>query len=508
MSQTRRSFIAASVASATPLVLGSSAAAARRSAEPLAAAGDFPLGVWSGQPGPRAITLGTKVDGLERASRLTLEVARDAGFANVVHRQEVRSAPVRGHAVKERLVTRRLAPGEQFFYRFATRTTSSPVGRFRTARPADSQEPLRIGFFSCQRYASGFYTAHRALAQEDLDLVVCLGDYIYETNGDDGLPGRADRTSPAESGQCETLDEYRAKYALYRSDPDLQAMHAAHAFVATWDDHEVENNQAGEHPGTTASRRIPYAERRRNAHHAFFEHMPMERVRSERDRVYRRVRLGGMVDLLMLDQRQYRDVQPCDDTPAVPCAEAADPSRTLLGERQRTWLKHGLERSTAAWKILGSSVEMMGWQYAPTLPLNFDGWDGYQAERADVLNHVLAKGIKDVTVLTGDIHHFVCGDVHVGGDRRTPAAATEFVGSSISSEAVQDYGVGSTEFLLANPHFRYMDLVNRGYGILEARPDELRVAFRSPATTKERTSPTRTLASFVVERGTPRVERT
>ena len=508
MPQSRRAFLTSTAAAATPLILGSPAVAARRSHERLATGGGFPLGIWSGQPGPRAITLGTRVEGLERAALLTLEVARDPGFANVVHRQQVRSAPIRGYTVKQRLVTRRLAPGEQHFYRFATRAGSSPVGRFRTARPADSQEPVKIGFFSCQRYPTGYYTAHRALAQEDLDLVVCLGDYIYETNGDDGLPGRADRSSPAENGQCETLDEYRAKYALYRSDPNLQAMHAAHPMIATWDDHEVENNHAGTTPGTTANRRIPYEVRRRNAYTAFFEAMPQQRVRSDRDRVYRRLRVGGMVDLLMLDQRQYRDVQPCGDTPAVPCPEAAEPQRTLLGARQKAWLKASLERSTAAWKILGSSVEMMGWQYLPTLPLNFDGWDGYQAERAEILDHVLDKGIKDVSVLTGDIHIFKAGDVHPSGDVRTPAAATEFVGGSITSDGFDDYGILATELLVANPHFRHLDLDSRGYGILEARPDELRVAFRSPTTVKQPTAPTRTLASFVVERGTARVERT
>jgi alkaline phosphatase D len=398
--------------------------------------------------------------------------------------------------------SRRLAPGEEYFYRFATRTTSSPVGRFRTARPPDSQEPLRVGFFSCQQWERGFYPAHRALAREDCDLIVCLGDYVYEH---DGVGVREDRTAAHANGECETLAEYRAKYRLYRSDPDLQAMHASAAFVATWDDHEVEDNHAGEHPGSTRERRLPYLKRRENAYQAFFEVMPVERVvREESDRLYRRLSLGGMVDLFLLDLRQYRDDQPCDDTPAVPCPEASDPRRTLMGAAQKRWLKDGLEGSRAAWKLLGSSVEMMAWDGVPGMPVNPDGWDGYAAERRELLTHVRDRGIRDVTVLTGDIHTFVAGDVSPSGRGDEAPVATEFVGGSVTSVFTDE--PLANEMRRSNPHWKFVEFTRRGYGVLEARPEELRVDFRAPTTTTTPDAPVETLARFSVRRGRPEVE--
>ena len=499
---TRREVLGAGLAGAAALALPLPAGAARRVKRPLAAAGSFPCGVVAGQPGLASVTLGAQVDGLERTSRLVVEVARDRDFRNVVHRQGVLATAEHGFHPKTRVNGRRLRPGEEYFYRFATRTTSSPVGRFRTARPADSQEPLKIGFFSCQQYIDGFYPGHRGLAEEDCDLIVCLGDYIYESNGS---AVRTDSTSTGENGQCETLADYRAKYRLYRSDPHLQAMHASAAFVATWDDHEVEDNHAGSHPGTTRERRIPYERRRENAYQAFFEVMPIERILSEEsDRVYRKVTIGGMVDLFMLDLRQYRDDQGCDDTPAVPCPESSDPKRTLMGAAQKRWLKDGLESSRGAWKVLGSSIEMMAWDTAPGLPANPDGWDGYAAERRELLGHVREKGIKDVTVITGDIHPFVAGDVSPSGRGDEAPVATEFVGGSVTSIFTED--AAFNENRRTNPHWKFVEFTRRGYGVLEARPEELRVRFRSPTTTKDPNAPVETLASFSVRRGRPEVE--
>jgi alkaline phosphatase D len=500
MPLSRRELLAAGAAGAATFTLPLPAGHARRIKRPLARAGAFPSGVVSGEPGRRSIVLGAQVDGLERTSRLLVEVARDPDFRHVVHRQGALATAEHGFHVKTR-VSRRLKPGEEYFYRFATRTTSSPVGRFRTARPADSREPLRVGFFSCQLWTNGFYAAHRGLAQEDCDLVVCLGDYIYETNGE-GV--RADRTSPGENGQCELLGEYRDKYRLYRSDPDLQAMHASAAFLSTWDDHEVEDNHAGDDAGTTGARRIPYARRRENAYQAFFEVMPMVRHGAEADRVYRRLRLGGMVDLFLLDLRQYRDDQACDDTPAVPCPEASDPVRTLMGAEQKAWLKRELEASPAAWKVLGSSVEMMSWDTVPGLPANPDGWDGYQAERRELLGHVRDRNIKDVTVITGDIHTFVAGEVSPSGRWTEPAVATEFVGGAITSEFV-DQAVAN-ENARTNPHWKFVEFTRRGYGVLEARPDELRVEFKGPRDARDPAGPVEPIARFRVPKGTAAVE--
>ena len=522
----RREVVAAGLAAAGAASLGRDpravAWAARRSAVPLAAEGAFEQGVAAGQPNLRGITLWTRVEGLERSSRLDLEIARDPGFANVVERREVRAAAIRDFAVKERVLTRRLSPGEQYFYRFATRTSSSPVGRFRTARPADSREPVRIGFFSCQKWPVGFYTAHAGLAQEDLDLVICLGDYVYEgRQGEQPIAERQDRTGANGDAEVQTLDEFRAKYQLYKSDPDLQAMHAAHAFQPIWDDHEAENDYAGETEGTgtRGERRVPFEERKRAGYLSFFEFHPIERVRSERNRIYRKLSLGANADLFMLDERQYRSPLLCDS--ASPCPEANDaPQQTLLGAAQLQWLKSGLSRSRATWKLLGNQVMMMGLDLPPGITFNADQWDGYATERRDLIQHIRANGIGDVSVLTGDIHTFFAGTVtdsgrFVGGR----AGATEFVGGSITSEGIPE-ALGATEpeqrriaallterIMQLNPHIAYTEHSNRGYGIVEARPDELRVSFRAPETIATRTSPMRTLAAFRVAKGSGEVER-
>ena len=506
----RREALAAGAAGAATLLLPLPAGHARRAPRPLLDSAEFPGGVASGEPTQHGITVWAQVGAIERTSRLVLEIARDEGFGRVVHRQGVLAREAHGFAAKTRVDSRRLKPGEQYFYRFATRSGSSPVGRFRTARPADSLEPLRIGFFSCQQWESGYYTSHRDLASEDCDLLVCLGDYIYENNGDKGLADRADASSKAENGESETLEEYRAKYALYRSDPALQALHASAPILATWDDHEIENNHAGTTEGTTAGRRLPYEKRRENAYQVWFEQMPQRRFRGHQDRIYRHARLGGTVDLLMLDERQYRDDQPCNDTPIVPCPQNMDPSRTMLGARQKAWLKTRLERSTAAWKILGSSVEMMSWDSAPPLALNQDGWDGYQAERREILEHAVDKGVKDLAVITGDTHQFKCGQVTTTGRTGGTPVGVEFVGGSVTSRCVEQLEQGgelaNREMLAANPHWRFVNFQRRGHAVADVSAEELKVRFRSVRDVTDPGTEIETLASFRVARGTPDVE--
>ena len=207
------------------------AAAQRR--PPVALDGAFRQSVASGQPSTDGITLWTRVEELDRTSRLQVEIATDPGFGRVVHRETVMAESSRDYTVHHRVANaRELDPGQQYWYRFFTCNESSPVGRFRTARPADSREPVRIGFFSCQNYAAGYYTAHRGLLGEpDLDLVVCLGDYIYEQTGEDSIPERRDRTGVNRDSEVQTLPEYRDKYRLYHGDPTSRPARAVSAAV-------------------------------------------------------------------------------------------------------------------------------------------------------------------------------------------------------------------------------------------------------------------------------------
>ena len=504
-------------------------AAARRRAgraqTPLALEGRFAQSVASGQPQTNAITLWTKVDELTRASRLQVEVSPDSDFRRIIARKNVVARPETGYTVNTRVSTRALRPGEQYFYRFYTCNENSPVGRFKTSRPADSREPVRIGFFSCQEFDSGFYTAHAALAQEsDLDLVVCLGDYIYEKNFED-RPVRRDMTGANRDGEVQTLPEYRDKYSVHHTDQNLLAVRAAHPMMAIWDDHEVEDNYAAGRPGgQTDDRRIPYAQRQANAYKAFFEYMPRVRERDDPDRTFGRLALGANADVFLLDTRRFRDDQPCNpsDSGFQPCPPAvrADPSRTLLGPGQKAWLLNGLASSQATWKVVANQVMIMALDVPRTQPLNTDQWDGYEAERRELLEFVQARGVRDVTFITGDIHTFFAGNVSPSGrqdERAEPgAAATEFVGGSISSKGIADQfgdppadaiAIPSDESVFFNnPHIRFSNQRFKGYGVLEARPDELLVQYRAVESTQTPRSRAFTLASFRVASGTPRVE--
>ena len=513
----RRTFIggAAGVAASTALYDPVVAAAARRR-PPAARNVKFRQGVASGGPTTNGITLWTRAGGLERRSRIELEIARDDDFRRLVHREQIVVGPATNYTVRKRVRTRALRPGEQYFYRFQGCDGSNAAeGRFRTARPADSREPIKIGFFSCQDYEEGFYNAHVGLAAEDdLDAVVCLGDYIYEKTVSD--PADAVRRDPTGGPDREvrTLAEYRSKYALYHSDARLRRVRALYPMLAVWDDHEVENDYAGPHeePGDPED----FAARRANAYRAFFEHMPYRPPRGT-SRIYGRVPLGGSAEIFLLDERQYRGDQPCGGEPGpCPPGERDDPSRTMLGAEQKEWFKAALAASRADWKVCANQVMIMALDVPARSPINPDQWDGYGAERAELMDFIRANGVDDVTFVTGDIHTYYAGVVTRSGRRGVdavdgPPVATEFVAGSITSN-----GIATTrEQALAleqtvqtnNPHMVYNDQLYKGYAVVEASPDELRVRFRSPRTVATPRSEMFTLQEFRVARGEVEVER-
>jgi alkaline phosphatase D len=223
-------------------------------------------------------------------------------------------------------------------------------------------------------------------------------------------------------------------------------------------------------------------------------------------RIYRRIRLGGIADVLILDERQYRSDQTCNDIPGIPCPDDGGPDHTLLGRPQMEWLKGSLSSSSATWKLLASSVELMSWDSSPGVPLNRDGWDGYPRDRAEVGEHVIAEGIDGVSVLTGDVHHFAAGTVTTTGRTTGEPWATEFVGGSITSPFLDGpFGEAAEGGLVTNPHQVFQNFARRGYGVLDASPETLRVRYRSPKTIEERTSEIETLAEFTVDLGSHEV---
>jgi alkaline phosphatase D len=442
--QTRRQFVVrAGTAAAAAILSPSAMAAGLGSARPaaLARGGRFSEGVMSGEPTTSAITLWTRLAETEGKVGVDLEVATDRGFRHVVAHKRVNTSAAVNHNVKTRVTG--LKAHEQYYYRFATATKDGPVGRFRTALPADSLQPVRFAFWSCQDYTHGYYNAHELLAKEDLDFVVCLGDYIYDetyhtVKGGTGV--RNDKIGksldrPGVVREAITLDDYRAKYALYRSDEALRRVHARFPTIMLWDDHEVTDNYAGAAPagGLPAARQVT-AKRKANAYKAFFETMPYSPPSGEPRRVYRRLQFGRTVDLLVMDQRQYRADQPCDDAVAPACADWSQP-RPFLGTRQMNWLKSQLGSSKAAWKVLANEVTIMPTKVLGDAYFTFDTWQGYPFERESLLTFIRDQKIKDVIFVTGDIHIFIAGDVRTNmgaGD----TVAIEFVGGSITSQSL------------------------------------------------------------------------
>jgi alkaline phosphatase D len=486
----RRQFLIAGLATgAAATALPNYAAIARKRRVPVAKSGTFPLGVASGFPYPGGTVLWTQLGGVSRTSRLTLQIAKDQDFKHVVEERQVTARRERDFTARARI--RHLRPGHEYFYRFHTKHKGSPVGRFRTAPPRDSQQPLRIAFISCQSYEAGFYNAQAAIAKDDsIDLVLHLGDYIYESHYYDGP--RQDTTGFNRDGTVEFLPEYREKYRLYKSDPDLQAMHAAHNFVAVWDDHEVEDNyadgMASSHaqPGLTNNghpRRVSIQERRANAYQAYFNYMPRLRFDGDRDRIYEHLRMGSLVDLILTDERQYRDQQPCNDAILAPCADEANPNRTMLGAKQKGWFNQTLAGSPQTWKLWANEVMLAGLQSAPQIGVNNDQWDGYAAERRELLEIALANRVSNLVPLTGDIHSFFTATATTdGSDTGTPVCG-EFVGGSCTSHGLpEETGLPSStitaQISVLDRHIVYTDLDNRGYSIVEVTPTQLTCEYR------------------------------
>jgi alkaline phosphatase D len=453
--QTRRQFVTRAGAAAAAVILAPDALArglAAPKAVALARGGRFSEGVMAGEPTSHAITLWTRLAGAEGKVGVDLEVARDKGFHHVVCRRRLTTSGTVNHNLKARI--RGLEPHEQYFYRFATRTHDGPVGRFRTALPADSHQTVRFAFFSCQDFTHGFYNAHDLLAREDLDFVICLGDYIYAETYHSVARGDGVRDDSIGSPYSDptnhlreaiSLDDYRAKYALYRSDPALRKVHQRFPIVMLWDDHEVQDNYAGGERDGGLPPQLRYSNaRKRAAYRAFFETMPY--VPPKPDRIYRHLRFGRTVDLLVMDQRQFRKNQPCDDAVAPPCADFNQP-RAFLGRTQMNWLKRHLRASKATWKVMANEVTIMPTEVLGGSFFTFDSWQGYPQEREELLTFIRDKKIRNVVFVTGDIHTFIAGDVRTNlgqGD----TVAVEFVGGSITSQGLGEInlpaGNGST----------------------------------------------------------------
>jgi alkaline phosphatase D len=510
----RRRFVTGSLAlaavgSAPALVRGALAQTGAGGADP------FTLGVASGYPLPTGVALWTRLapaplvpsGGMPRdVVQVDWEVASDEPMTRVVRRGSVSAVPEWAHSVHVEVDG--LEPARWYWYRFRAGRAVSPVGRTRTAPAADAMpDRLRFAFASCQHYEQGYYAAHRHIRADDPDLVVFLGDYIYETS-----TTRA-RVRQHGTPECHTLDDYRARHALYKADPDLQAAHAICPWIVTWDDHEVSNDYANDR-GTRSNGREWFLARRAAAYQAYYEHQPLRRgsvPAGPHMRLYERVGFGGLVQFHLLDDRQYRSYQPC--TPpgrggsanVEHCADRLDPRLTILGMDQERWLEAGLTQSRARWNVLGQHSLMAQRDLDPGPRHVFwtDSWDGYPLARKRLLDHVAARKPANPVVIGGDVHTFYVTDLKPDfDDPASPVVATEFVGTSITS--AQSRTEDQFRAIQAkNPHMKFIQGSRRGYVRVEVTPARMRVDFRAMQNVTDRNAAADTVASWVVEDGRP-----
>lgn len=464
----------------------------------------FTLGIASGDPSPDGAVIWTRLapnplaeDGFggmpERAVDVEWEVAADERFARVVQRGVVTAVPEHAHSVRVELAG--LRPGADYFYRFRTQGYLSPHGRTRTAPQPGSLAPLTMCVASCSNYEQGWFTAYRRMAEEVPDLVVHLGDYQYEYAGRDG--GVRRHVGP----ETVTLANYRQRYAQYKTDPDLQAAHAAAPWLAVLDDHEVADNWAKDIPEKPDG---GFAARRSAALQAYYENMPLRRSSLPRDsgmQLYRRVHWGGLATFHMLDTRQYRTDQPCGDQFRADCPDRLNPAATLTGVDQERWLLNGFRQSRARWDILGQQVFFAQVELTPGPGRGFnpDAWDGYVANRDRIVDGLVRSPVRNGVVLTGDVHSHWAAEVPARyDDPASPVVATELVTTSVSSG-----GDGSdtrdeiAAVLPENPHIRYFS-GRRGYVRAHITADALRADFRILPYVSRPGAAVQTGASFVV----------
>ncbi len=466
----------------------------------------FTLGVASGEPLPDGVVLWTRLapdplDGggmPDRPVPVAWQVATDERFRNVVASDAEVARPELGHSVHAEVGG--LAPGAEYFFRFRVGSELSPVGRTKTAPAAGAAlDRFAYAFTSCQSYPAGFYTALARMAEEDLDLVVQLGDYIYEGGRSPSPIGR----SHEGDGEPVTLRDYRNRHAQYRTDTDLQDAHAAFPWAAVLDDHEIDNNWADEVPQDPAVQsREEFLARREAAFQAYYEHMPLRRVSLPRGidmQLYRRLTFGDLVDVHLLDTRQYRSDQVNQD-------QRADPTRTILGDEQEAWVRQAVAGPTARWNVLAQQVffSQRDFLSGPGQSLSTDAWDNYVVERDSLRDHIAAVGTTNPVVLTGDVHaNYVCDILADFDDPDSATVATELCGTSISTGGDgQDQAPGDAVQLAENPHIKFINR-NRGYVRNVLTPTEWTADFRVVDVISSPGAPARTRATFVIEDGRP-----
>jgi alkaline phosphatase D len=474
----------------------------------------FTLGVASGDPDATSVVLWTRLapDPLNGGGMpdddfaVTWEISGSPDFENLLASGVETAVVAHGHTVHAVVP---LDQGGGCYYRFRVGDYTSPVGTTRVAPGAGADlADVKFAVANCQNYANGQYAAHRDLAESVPDFAVWLGDYIYE---DPASPGNADPAARVHLGpEPTTLDDYRNRYARYKTDPHLQAAHAVCPWFVIWDDHEVENNYAGLSPQDAADQPT-FVARRAAAYQAWWEHQPVRldppNAADPEYRIYRDVKWGDLIGLALLDGRQYRSDQACGDVTLSldpPCPETFDAARTMLGDEQEAWLFDTLGSSTAVWNVIGNQVVLSDATFGGAV-LNYDQWDGYPAERQRIMQHLADAAVPNLVVLTGDIHLAAVAQLRAGDRGVGTPVGVEFITTSVSSEGTIPDQI--TGVLKAFPNLVDAELTHRGYSLHTVTPQRWTAEYRIVADVLRADSEVTSLGSYVVEAGSNTVAK-
>ncbi|MBJ8348086.1 alkaline phosphatase [Antrihabitans sp. YC2-6] len=517
MAISRRRLLGYGATGAAAVLLGTGAASSSKPYRSHRLDGNpFSLGIASGDPAPDGFVLWTRLapdpfapDGFggmpDAPVTVYYDVAHDERFTRIVRTGATVAVRALGHSVHPELYG--LAPDRVYYYRFRTDNAVSETGRTRTTpAPGADKRALNFAFASCQYWNDGFYTAYDHMAAEDLDVVVHLGDYIYE----DGLAdnNRGVDVDRQFYGEAYDLAGYRLTYAAYKSERPLQRAHAQFPWIVTMDDHEVEDNWARDISVLDAEVdqfTAMFRRRRAAAFQALYEHQPLRAAQVPAGpgmRLHRRIAYGDLAEFTMLDTRQYRDDQACGDGQVTRCPDRFRTDRSLLGPQQRTWLIDGFSTSTAKWQVIGNQAPMgqTDLDPGPAVEVSTDAWDGYVGDRNEVLRQAKIRGVDNLVVITGDRHQNYASDLRTSfEDPDSPVVASEFVGTSITSGGDGSETSAADEMLLAaNPNLKFVN-GQRGYVRVHVEQDLWRTDFRVVPYVTRPGAPISTRASYVLE---------
>ncbi len=501
------------------LAAGASLAAFGAPFRAAASAPPFTLGVASGSPSPDGFVIWTRIapdpaapdgmGGVTTPAQVAWEVAEDEAMRRIVRRGSAMTTPAEAHALHVEIGG--LKPDRPYWYRFTAMGEMSAIGRARTAPARGARNSrLKLAMASCAHWETGWFSAYRHMAAEDHDLTLFLGDYIYEY-GNPATRTNLVRRVPMVA-ECRTLVEYRNRYALYRTDPDLQALHAAAPCLATWDDHEVQNDYSADFSQIGTILVEEFRARRLAAYRAFYEHMPLRPsvlANAPEMRIYGRFDYGALARITVLDGRQYRSIQPCTvggsrrgHVAPNTCADLTDPGRSMLGMDQERWLYDGFKTGRARWNVIAQDllVAPLAQKTTDGQPGTFtEGWSGYDANRGRMLNAIATSRLNNPVFFGGDMHAYFTADLRRNGFTG-PTIATEFIGTSVTSDNAAD-SLAST--LPDNPHIKFFDNRHHGYMTAELTPSRMETAFRVVSDRSDPRATVSTLKRYGVENGRP-----